>query len=544
MTSFSSNSFPPPFSPEPQVSPSGRVPDPGSRLARNIALIVLVVFYGLTVFLQQTSQSAGPAIPVDPTMVEPPGVDPAFWMAKFSVKFVHMDPAAGSGGAGGGGGGSSAQGAALMPRIDEDAKTPVEKIRAAMIAGDLLGRAEAMERLKTVAKENGLEERVVTGMVPGAAEGGPAVEQKESEAAEATEGILADSKALSPLLIQDLGTLGAIYRGEAVTLTPEQRQGLEERHGWYGRLALVEGLPDSDPAKEAVVGGGGALLAFCFALGAGFVLVFLTGIGLLIFCGVRIMSKTVKWRFVPPAVGGSVYLETAAVFVLSFVLFKVVLGGVLASATNASGPMRALGISVQWLLVLPVLWPLVRGVRFGEMRRAIGWHSGEGVLKEMGAGILAYLAGIPILLASALAAVVILFVWEMIKQGMGGTPSPPPQNPIIDLVGGKDPWTLISFFVLATMWAPIVEEAIFRGCVFRHSRSRVGAVLAGVVSAVVFGGMHGYAGPLLLPVTTLGFVFAMMREWRGSLIAPMTAHFLHNATVTAVLLTFVMLLGD
>jgi membrane protease YdiL (CAAX protease family) len=36
----------------------------------------------------------------------------------------------------------------------------------------------------------------------------------------------------------------------------------------------------------------------------------------------------------------------------------------------------------------------------------------------------------------------------------------------------------------------------------------------------------------------LGFNFSMMREWRGSLIAPMTAHLLHNGT----LLTLVILL--
>jgi membrane protease YdiL (CAAX protease family) len=34
----------------------------------------------------------------------------------------------------------------------------------------------------------------------------------------------------------------------------------------------------------------------------------------------------------------------------------------------------------------------------------------------------------------------------------------------------------------------------------------------------------------------LGFGFALMREWRGSLIAPIVAHFMHNATVFTILL--------
>jgi membrane protease YdiL (CAAX protease family) len=36
----------------------------------------------------------------------------------------------------------------------------------------------------------------------------------------------------------------------------------------------------------------------------------------------------------------------------------------------------------------------------------------------------------------------------------------------------------------------------------------------------------------------LGFGFAMMREWRGSLIAPMVAHFLHNATIMTFAILF------
>jgi membrane protease YdiL (CAAX protease family) len=38
-------------------------------------------------------------------------------------------------------------------------------------------------------------------------------------------------------------------------------------------------------------------------------------------------------------------------------------------------------------------------------------------------------------------------------------------------------------------------------------------------------------------VIGLGFGFALVREWRGSLIPSMTAHCIHNAvTITAVLL--------
>jgi membrane protease YdiL (CAAX protease family) len=56
--------------------------------------------------------------------------------------------------------------------------------------------------------------------------------------------------------------------------------------------------------------------------------------------------------------------------------------------------------------------------------------------------------------------------------------------------------------------------------------------------------MHGYNILLLGPVICLGFVFALMREWRGSLIGSMTAHFLHNATALALVLLALSALKD
>jgi membrane protease YdiL (CAAX protease family) len=81
------------------------------------------------------------------------------------------------------------------------------------------------------------------------------------------------------------------------------------------------------------------------------------------------------------------------------------------------------------------------------------------------------------------------------------------------------------------VWAPLTEEAIFRGALYRHLRGRAGTAVCTIATALVFGLMHGYALPLLIPIITLGVIFALMREWRGSLVASITAHFLHNATV-------------
>jgi membrane protease YdiL (CAAX protease family) len=39
---------------------------------------------------------------------------------------------------------------------------------------------------------------------------------------------------------------------------------------------------------------------------------------------------------------------------------------------------------------------------------------------------------------------------------------------------------------------------------------------------------------LLGPVLALGFNFALMREWRDSLVGPIAAHALHNGTVLII----------
>jgi membrane protease YdiL (CAAX protease family) len=46
---------------------------------------------------------------------------------------------------------------------------------------------------------------------------------------------------------------------------------------------------------------------------------------------------------------------------------------------------------------------------------------------------------------------------------------------------------------------------------------------------------------MLLPVITLGAMFAFMREWRGSIIGPMVAHGMHNAFIIT---TVMLLLGQ
>jgi len=188
------------------------------------------------------------------------------------------------------------------------------------------------------------------------------------------------------------------------------------------------------------------------------------------------------------------------------------------------------------LLVVP-LYPLLRGVRWGELKAAMGWHRGEGVWREIGAGLLGYFAGLPLLVIAGLITFGGIALRGLLRKGGPGEGGPETMdNPIVELVTTAGPWTLALLFVLATVWAPLVEESVFRGAFYRHLRSRAMVIVAAIGSAVVFGLMHGYDLILLLPVMTIGLVFALVREWRGSLIGPMVAHGLHNATILALVI--------
>jgi membrane protease YdiL (CAAX protease family) len=92
-------------------------------------------------------------------------------------------------------------------------------------------------------------------------------------------------------------------------------------------------------------------------------------------------------------------------------------------------------------------------------------------------------------------------------------------------------------FIAVVIFAPIMEEIIFRFVIFR-SLLHKNRILAYVVSSLIFGSVHlimsVFQGSLaqdivLLPVyTMLGAVFAFAYDYTGKLSAPIVAHMLTN----------------
>lgn len=489
-----------------------RSPDPGSVTARTIALLVLIASTICVVILQQ--QSAAPEAP-DPA---------ARYVASDSDMFSIMGRAVTKLGVFAKQNDPSTDAAKLANSLEMYARSPIDQVRFAIIKGELVSPAAA---------EAGLE-RVLESL-------------NEEEAKDAAAGTQRPEKAVAALgtLKGDIGLLAAKY-GEGVEIEEPARADIIKRYGWYGRVAVTHGQEPVMRQRLFTGGLGLALLGTVFIIG-----ILVVGFGGLTMCAVAIVliaTGKIKPRFIPPVPGGSIYLEMAAVFVASFLIFKLALSGLgalLAGSKNIPAWVDLVPLCGQWLLLLVIFYPRLRGVSKERWAADLGLTRGKGVLREIRAGLFAYFAGVPIFLLGALLSVMFMFVWQMIQSvGSGGQPGEQalPANPVLERVLGGDLLSLVMLFTLATIWAPLVEEIIFRGALFRHMRTRVPWVIAGILSAFIFGVMHGYQFLMLGPVIALGFIFSAMREWRGSLIAPIFAHFLHNATVLTLIISFVSLL--
>lgn len=475
-----------------------RTPDPGSPSWARWAWLAGAAFLLAVVVLNQAEHYFSkdkPAPAASITEVTPPGMEPVAMAARLWVKFVVVLPV------------SDSDRKTAMAQVAREAKTDIDAFRVALAAAEILDVPEAVTRLEELRAR------------------------------------LAEKETPPPGLAQDIDDALRAYALGSQSLDPDARERLVARHGWFGRLLLVHDATDSAGERAAVVGGGWTLLIGFITFGIVVLVAGITGFVLFVVAIVWISGRRIRPAFEAPAPGGSVYLEAVAAFIGAFILFKVgssLVIGLFASGGEMPAWATTAGLLGQWTLLILPLYPLLRGVAWREHALRMGWHRGAGVLREVGAGIVGYLAGLPIVgLALAISMGVVL-----VRSAMQGPDAAPPKNPIVEIISGAGTLQLVLLFLLATIWAPLVEEAVFRGAFYRHLRSRLGVLLSAGISAIVFGVMHGYDALLLTPVISLGFVFALIREWRGSLIGPIVAHALHNATIMSVVLLVFGQLAD
>jgi len=309
--------------------------------------------------------------------------------------------------------------------------------------------------------------------------------------------------------------LERLYEGGQLSI--EEREELRLERGWFGRVAATFDLPDDDPRRAPLVATLERAARVSIALSVVALPAFLLGFVLFIRMLIRLRQGTLAsgFRLHDEGSGDLPWLQVT------------VLGLTAVLALNI-GLFAYVGISplvIMWLPLAALAWPRMRGMRFSEWAGGLGITRGAGVVREMGAGVLGYLAGLPFVLVG-------LLVTSKLTELTGWKASHPLSYETMD--GQQTPaWMIV---LSACVWAPLIEELLFRGALYRYLRPRYSVVGSASLTALLFAVVHPQGIVGVPAIWTLGVVFAGLREWRGSILAPMTAHALHNGVLVVLLL--------
>jgi len=115
---------------------------------------------------------------------------------------------------------------------------------------------------------------------------------------------------------------------------------------------------------------------------------------------------------------------------------------------------------------------------------------------------------------------------------------PSDQELVKCFVDGNYSLSLRAFLVLVVLFqAPLLEEPIFRGVIFRGLLHRLPFGSAALLSGAIFAFVHVNAASFVA-LWFLGTAFAVLYRRTGTILAPMTVHFLFNALNLVLLWLF------
>lgn len=219
------------------------------------------------------------------------------------------------------------------------------------------------------------------------------------------------------------------------------------------------------------------------------------------------------------------FLTFAASVLLSTFLFAALAGlisrqaGVSGhAATIANGAGAQLGMLLGVLLHHHILAPGGRTP-----------HSAAGTLLR--SGIVTFLSALPLLLLTAQ-------LWEFALRAAG---LPVARQDLIRILTEiESPALIAAMVILAVGFAPLTEELIFRGGVFRYLRTRWPRWSALLLPSVFFAALHVNWSTLeglssALPLVVLAVVFSLAYERTGQLGTAVVAHACFNLNTLLVL---------
>jgi membrane protease YdiL (CAAX protease family) len=352
---------------------------------------------------------------------------------------------------------------------------------------------------------------------------------------------------------------------------------VQKRYGFFADLAASHGKPDSDPTRAKAASAAKTAFYFTFVCGGLLIVGLLGGLSLLILGIVFFARGKLTWAFYPtartqtaalaanmnpatiapspappmtppvspvagepagapgappplpyyhgaPQISAKPPAREATYYVEAFAMYLVLLlGSQVALELLARGmPMLVKLGAMAGVVLFVAAWSRLRGGSWAQIRHDAGLHTGQGVMKEIGCGILGYLAGLPII---GLSLLVVLLLSALVHQTT--------THPIVNAVDNTSVWVLL---LLASVFAPITEELMFRGFFLAHLRRGMGVIAGAALSGLVFASVHPQGWLAIPALMTIGGWLAIIRQWRGSLIPSITVHAINNAVVVCIMM--------
>lgn len=392
-----------------------------------------------------------------------------------------------------------------------------QRLRFVVVTGELAGPSEALTQLRQ------LKETLARNQIQ------PTPEQ------EALQDILAR-------LYTDYDP----QRWDAPSLSESDRQQLRTELGWHGELALAPAAGPDATARQKVMRPAYRTMVAFFAIFAAFAVLGVFGLtGLMAACALVVTGK-LRSGLGGASMHGGVYAETFALWLLTMVGLNY------ASSFLPAANLRLLFIGGADLLSLAVLaWPVLRGIPWRQVRQDLGLVAGRMPWLEPWLGLGCYAMTIPLLVVGLLITLQLMRLQQGLQGlsgaddfGAGGLPA----HPVIAIMARGDWWQRLQVLLLASVAAPLVEETMFRGVLYRHLRDasaswRIAASVgfSATVTSFIFAVIHPQGLVAVPPLMALAFGFSLAREWRGTLVPSMVAHALNNSILVVF---FLIALGD
>lgn len=315
----------------------------------------------------------------------------------------------------------------------------------------------------------------------------------------------------------------------------EESHRIEQEFGWLGTLLLYSSAKGGDNEKHYAE----ALWRLVEKT------MFKTGIGVLIFLGVGFLSLLSLFVFAIRCLGGKcksqfeqkgihadLCLEIFCLYLACMMLAPRLFEAMSSTFSGTTNLLKANVIFIS-LMSLIIFWPVLLGDRPGAVLDRIGFRS-FGFKRLIGDSLLSpfvyFAALIPLL--------VVLLAYSALLMKLNIDPAQG-AHPIVPIVtDSKNGSTVYLVIIMAVVVAPFVEEIMFRGALYSWLRSKTGTTISILISSVLFAAIHPQGAIGVLPLSCIGIVLAILREWRGNLTACMVTHACFNAGTLALVLFF------